>query len=122
MLVGDNEPVKAGQVLARIDDRDFKVAVEQARADVEPTRLHRQQASRSRRASGSIDAARATIVADEAKQAFAGQEDKRYADLAKTGFGTVQNAQQASSRVNAARRRSRAIPPPSPTRPSRSTC
>ena len=34
VLVGDNEPVKAGQVLARIDDRDYKVALEQADADV----------------------------------------------------------------------------------------
>src|SRR6201995_1404274 len=34
VLVGDNEPVKAGTVLARIDERDFKVALEQARADV----------------------------------------------------------------------------------------
>src|ERR1700743_307264 len=32
--VGDNEQVKAGQVLARIDDRDFKVALDQAKADV----------------------------------------------------------------------------------------
>src|SRR6516225_2891348 len=34
VLVADNEPVKAGQVLARIDDRDFKAALNQARADV----------------------------------------------------------------------------------------
>src|ERR1700752_3131980 len=34
VLVGDNEHVKAGQVLARIDDRDFRVALDQARADV----------------------------------------------------------------------------------------
>src|SRR5262245_49592830 len=34
VLVGDNQPVKAGQVLARIDDRDFKVALDQAKADV----------------------------------------------------------------------------------------
>src|ERR1700755_2955715 len=34
VLVADNEHVKAGQVLARIDDRDFKVAVDQARANV----------------------------------------------------------------------------------------
>src|ERR1700744_4978593 len=32
VLVGDNERVKAGQVLARIDDRDFKVALDQAKA------------------------------------------------------------------------------------------
>src|SRR6185312_14597210 len=34
VLVGDNERVKAGQVMARIDDRDFKVALDQAKADV----------------------------------------------------------------------------------------
>ena len=104
VLVGDNERVKAGQVLARIDDRDFKVAVEQARADVESAQasIANKQAALGAQASA-IDAARATIVADEATQAFAGQEDKRYADLAKTGFGSVQNAQQANSRVNAAR-------------------
>ena len=34
VLVGDNEPVKAGQVLARIDNRDYKVALDQAKADV----------------------------------------------------------------------------------------
>ena len=30
----DNERVTTGQVLARIDDRDFKVALDQAKADV----------------------------------------------------------------------------------------
>ena len=34
VLVSDNEPVKAGQLLARIDDRDFKTALNQAKADV----------------------------------------------------------------------------------------
>ena len=34
VLVADNEVVKAGQVLARIDDRDFRVALDQAKADV----------------------------------------------------------------------------------------
>ena len=34
VLVSDNEPVKAGQVLARIDDRDFRTALNQAKADV----------------------------------------------------------------------------------------
>jgi membrane fusion protein (multidrug efflux system) len=34
VLVGDNERVRAGQVLARIDDRDFRVALDQAKADV----------------------------------------------------------------------------------------
>ena len=34
VLVGDNQPVRAGQLLARIDQRDFNVALDQARADV----------------------------------------------------------------------------------------
>ena len=34
VLVGDNQPVKAGQLLARIDDRDFRAALDQAQADV----------------------------------------------------------------------------------------
>jgi membrane fusion protein (multidrug efflux system) len=34
VLVRDNERVKAGQVLARIDNRDYRVALDQARADV----------------------------------------------------------------------------------------
>ncbi len=34
VLVGDNQPVKAGETLAKIDDRDFRVALDQAKADV----------------------------------------------------------------------------------------
>ena len=34
VLVGDNDLVKAGQILAQIDDRDFKVALDQTDADV----------------------------------------------------------------------------------------
>ena len=34
VLVSDNQPVKAGQLLARIDDRDFRTALDQAQADV----------------------------------------------------------------------------------------
>src|SRR6202051_2804046 len=33
--VGDNEKVKAGQLLAVIDERDFKAALDQAHADVD---------------------------------------------------------------------------------------
>jgi membrane fusion protein (multidrug efflux system) len=71
VLVQDNQPVKAGQALAHIDDRDFRAALDQARA---------------------------TVEVDQANQAFDAQDLKRYAALAATGAGTVQNAQQASSR------------------------
>jgi membrane fusion protein, multidrug efflux system len=100
VLVGDNEPVKTGQVLARIDERDFKVALDQAKSDVaaanaaiasKQAQLGVQQAV--------IDAAKATIEVDKATVTFAAQENKRYGDLAATGYGSVQNAQQAQSRI-----------------------
>ncbi|MGA7450491.1 MAG: HlyD family secretion protein [Rhodoplanes sp.] len=104
VLVGDNEPVKAGQVLAHIDDRDFKVAFEQTKADVAAANasIANKQAALDAQ-QFVIEAARATIVADRATQTFAEQEDKRYADLAAKGYGSVQNAQQAASRNAAAR-------------------
>src|ERR1700761_6208430 len=97
--VGDNERVKAGQVLARIDDRDFKVALDQARADVAAA----QAAITSKYAQldvqqAIIDAAKATLDVDTASATFAKQENKRYTDLASTGYGSVQNAQAAQSR------------------------
>ncbi|MCC8950895.1 HlyD family secretion protein, partial [Bradyrhizobium sp. Arg62] len=49
-----------------------------------------------------IEAARATLAVDTATQTFAEQENKRYTDLAGTGFGSVQNAQQAQSRYASA--------------------
>ena len=100
VLVGDNERVKAGQVLARVDERDFRVALDQARSDVaaanaaiasKQAQLEVQQAV--------IDAAKATVDVDNATLTFAAQENKRYTDLATSGYGSVQNAQQAQSHI-----------------------
>ena len=46
-----------------------------------------------------IGAAKATIDADQATVTFASQENKRYTALATTGYGSLQNAQQAQSRI-----------------------
>src|SRR3954447_4163444 len=99
VLVKDNERVTTGQVLAQIDDRDFKVALDQAKADVAAARAtitSKQAQIEVQRAV--INAARATIDVDQAALTFAAQENKRYSDLATTGYGSVQNAQQAQSR------------------------
>ena len=99
VLVGDNERVRAGQLLARIDQRDFNVALDQARADV--AAAHAAIASKQAQLGvqqAVIDAAKATVDVDKATVTFAAQENKRYTDLAATGFGSVQNAQQAQSR------------------------
>jgi membrane fusion protein (multidrug efflux system) len=100
VLVGDNQRVRAGQILARIDDRDYTAALDQAKADV----VAANAAITSKRAQlevqqAVIDAAKATVSVDEANVMFAAQENKRYTDLASTGYGSVQNAQQAQSRI-----------------------
>jgi len=100
VLVGDNEPVKAGQIVARIDPRDFSVALDQAKADV--AAAHAAIASKQAQLDvqqAVIDAAKATVNVDQATATFAGQENRRYSDLAATGYGSVQNAQQAQSRI-----------------------
>ncbi len=104
VLVADNERVKTGQILARIDDRDFKVALDQAKADVAAANaaIANKQASLVSQQSV-IDAAKATINVDQANETFAEQDNARYAHLATTGYGSVQNAQQAASRIAAAK-------------------
>ena len=55
VLVGDNQPVKAGQLLARIDDRDFRTALDQAHADVAGVRSRGAQPRCADRAAAAAD-------------------------------------------------------------------
>ena len=103
VLVGDNEAVKAGQVLARIDDADYRTTVAQAQANIAAAKadIAALQADITRQASV-IDSAQATVTADRANATFAQQDRERYADLVKTGYGTVQRAQSTEASVRAA--------------------
>ncbi len=98
--VTDNQPVKAGQVLARIDGRDYRTALAVARANVDAAQADidnlGQQIGEQRMA---VTEARATVEADQAALTFAGQDFQRYSALSKTGAGTVQSAQKASSDI-----------------------
>jgi membrane fusion protein (multidrug efflux system) len=104
VLVEDNQAVHAGQLLVKIDDRDLKIALEQARANVASANasIRNKQAGITSQKS-IIDAARAQIDIDEANQTFAEQDNSRYAHLASKGYGSVQNAQQAASRIASAK-------------------
>jgi membrane fusion protein, multidrug efflux system len=99
VAVADNEAVKSGHVLARIDDRDYKVALDQAKANVEQARstIASKQAALEIQDSA-IDAARAALKVDQASLTFAEQDNKRYSDLAASGSGSLQNAQLSASR------------------------
>src|SRR5277367_4810196 len=91
VLVSDNQPVKAGQVLAKIDDRDLRTALDQAVADHQAAeqkvaniraQLDLQQSV--------IAGASAQLESTEAAATFAAQDQKRYSELAHTGAGSVQ--------------------------------
>jgi membrane fusion protein (multidrug efflux system) len=89
--VSDNQAVHAGDVLARIDPRDYQTAFDSATADL----------ANAKATAANIDAQlkeqQATIDQADAAATFAQQEYSRYADLARTGAGSAQRLQQAQS-------------------------
>jgi membrane fusion protein (multidrug efflux system) len=98
VLVGDNEKVKAGQLLARIDDRDFRAALDQAKADVAAAEAAvRNLDAQLALQQPIIEQGTADIAATEANLKFAQEEQTRYDDLMKTGSGTIQRAQQTDA-------------------------
>jgi membrane fusion protein (multidrug efflux system) len=98
VLVGDNEPVEAGQLLARIDDRDFRTALDQARADVAASEAAvRNLDAQIELQQPVIQQQAAEVDASEANLKFAQEERARYDDLMKSGSGTVQRAQQTDA-------------------------
>jgi len=103
VLVTDNQTVKAGQILATIDNRDFKTALAQAQAQVaqaqaDITNLQAQIQVQTQTIAG----ARSTLEMDQAAQHFAQQDNERYVALLHTGYGTVQRVQQTESGIRQA--------------------
>jgi membrane fusion protein (multidrug efflux system) len=102
VLVGDNERVKAGQTLAKIDDRDFKAALDQARADVAAGAASvRNIDAQLELQRPIIDQSTADVAAADANLKFAQEERARYDDLMKSGSGTIQRAQQTDAALRA---------------------
>jgi membrane fusion protein (multidrug efflux system) len=102
VLVGDNEKVKAGQPLARIDDRDFRAALKQAKADVAASDAAVKNLNAQIELQQPLIAQQAAEVdAAEANLNFAQQERIRYDELMKSGSGTVQRAQQTDAALRA---------------------
>ena len=102
VLVSDNEKVMAGQLLARIDDRDFKTALAQAKADVAASEAAvRNLDAQIELQQPVIEQQAAEVDAAEANLKFAQQERARYDELMKSGSGTVQRAQQTDAALRA---------------------
>ncbi len=98
VLVADNEKVKAGDLLARIDDRDFKAALNQAHADVDASNAAvRNLDAQIALQQPIIEQGTADVAGAEANLQFAQEEQARYDGLMKTGSGTIQRAQQTDA-------------------------
>ncbi|RNJ42458.1 hemolysin D [Mesorhizobium erdmanii] len=93
VLVRDNQKVTVGQVLARIDDRDFRAALDQAEADMRAAwATVRNLEAQIVLQRALIEQAKATVAATQASLKFATADADRYATLAKSGTGTAQKA------------------------------
>lgn len=104
VLVGDNQAVKAGQVVAMIDDADYATTLEQAKAEVaaaEATVDAKKAALDTQQYA--IAAAMASVDIDRANETFAEQNDRRYAKLVVNRIAPVQTAELASSSLAANR-------------------
>jgi membrane fusion protein (multidrug efflux system) len=99
--VTDNQIVKKGDLLATIDARNYKAAVDQADAQIrqnEATVKNFEAQIAGQKAQ--VDQATQQVTQAEAALKFATDENTRYQDLVQKGAGTVQRAQQASSDFN----------------------
>jgi membrane fusion protein (multidrug efflux system) len=96
--VDDNQDVASGAVLARIDARDYRAAVDQAKAQIDQAvagiaNLDAQMEAQQAR----IDQAQKQVSGAQAALTFSAEENTRAQDLLKRGAGTEQQAQQTSS-------------------------
>lgn len=98
--VTDNQHVNTGDLLGKVDDRDYRIAVDQAKAQVAVaeaniTNIDAQidsQQEQIKQAQAQVDQAKAQLL-------FAQQEEARAKDLVEKGAGTVQNEQQTRSNL-----------------------
>ena len=94
--VSDNTPVKAGDLLATIDDGDYRLAVEAARRKLETqdatiARIGEQGGAQK----ALVQQAEASLDAAKADAQRAASEYERAQSLSKSGFATQQRIEQA---------------------------
>jgi membrane fusion protein, multidrug efflux system len=103
ILVTDNQFVRAGQPLVRLDPRDMQAALDHARAVLAERRaaLDNLQAQYTLQRSVLLQA-QADLAADRASAVFAGEDAARYQSLASSEAGSRQDAQRALTGVQRA--------------------
>lgn len=103
VLVEDNQPVKAGQLLAELDDGDYLVAQAAAAANVQAATAELKNLSANiERQAAIIDQAAATTRSTAASLKFAQANAQRYQNLSNAGAGTQQERQKAEADLQGA--------------------
>jgi len=96
--VTDNQIVKPGDLLVRIDKRDYQAAVDSAQAQIEQATAAVANANAQvYEQAANIEQVGRQVVEAQAALEFSREENTRYQTLVKTGAGTVQRAQQSES-------------------------
>ncbi|MGY5805578.1 HlyD family secretion protein [Rhizobium sp. LEGMi12c] len=99
--VTDNQHVMSGEVIARIDDRDYQTALEQAQAQVAAANANIQNTEAQKRVQeANVEEGKAQVAQAQANLVFAQQQNDRYQGLVKSGSGTLQEAQQYTSQLH----------------------
>ena len=99
--VADNKYVHKGDLLMVIDPTNYRIAVSQAEAAVQQAQASVQGIDAQMTVQDAqINASHAQLDVAQAALVFAQQQAARYQSLAKTGYGTVQNAEQFTSQLS----------------------
>ena len=98
VAITDNQPVKAGELLVKLDDRDYRAQLARAEASVaaQNATLANLEANRRLRQS-MIEQATAEIAATAAEISRSKYDIDRYRTLAKDQFASIQRFEQADA-------------------------
>lgn len=100
VAVTDNQHVHAGEVIAQIDDRDYKTSLEQAQAQVAAAQANLENTQAQKLVQqANVEQAKAQIEQAKANLVFAQEQDSRYQTMMKSGSGTIQEAQQYEAQL-----------------------
>jgi membrane fusion protein (multidrug efflux system) len=98
VAVTDNQVVHAGDLLVRLDDRDYRAALAKAEAGVAAQRAKLASNAADRRLQASvITQAQAALDSTAAQTSVTRFDADRYRSLARDQFGSVQRSQQADA-------------------------
>ncbi len=96
--IQENQPIKAGQALLSIDDRDLRVALNSARAQVATAQAGiASLEAQIERQSSLQQEARTQITADSADLTLAKANQERFTNLSSDGSASLQAKQQADA-------------------------